>query len=100
MEQRIPQNRLLRFAYLMVHRYLRHRVGVQSAALAFYLLFMLFPFLIFVSALLGQLQLDVAEEILTAVQTPEDCMDDGIDARNYGQLAGLPCARAYFNICI
>lgn len=60
MEQRIPQNRLLRFAYLMVHRYLRHRVGVQSAALAFYLLFMLFPFLIFVSALLGQLQLDVA----------------------------------------
>lgn len=60
MEQRIPQNRLLRFAYLMMHRYLRHRVGVQSAALAFYLLFMLFPFLIFVSALLGQLQLDVA----------------------------------------
>ena len=44
----------------------------------------------------SKLQLDVAEEILTAVQTPEDCMDDGIDARNYGQLAGLPCARAYW----
>lgn len=44
----------------MIHRYLRHRVGVQSAALAFYLLFMFFPFLIFISALLGSLQLDVA----------------------------------------
>lgn len=56
----VPQNRYLRCAYLLVHRYLRHRVGVQSAALAFYLLFMLFPFLIFISALLGSLQLDVA----------------------------------------
>ena len=45
----------------MVHRYLNHRVGIQSAALAFYLLFTLFPFLIFISALLGLLQLDIAE---------------------------------------
>ncbi|MBE6964358.1 MAG: YihY/virulence factor BrkB family protein [Ruminococcaceae bacterium] len=44
----------------MVRRYLRHRVATQSAALAFYLLFTLFPFLIFISALLGTLQLDVA----------------------------------------
>lgn len=56
----LPQNRFLRFWYLMVHRYLRHGVGTQSAALAFYLLFMIFPFLIFISALLGLLQLDVA----------------------------------------
>lgn len=55
----LPKNRFLRGIYLMVQRYLRHRVGVQSAALAFYLLFMLFPFLIFISALLGVLQLDV-----------------------------------------
>ena len=44
----------------MTQRYLRHGVGVQSAALAFYLRFMLFPFLIFVSALLGSLRLDTA----------------------------------------
>ena len=44
----------------MVQRYLRHRVGLQSAALAFYLLFSIFPFLIFISALLGLLHLDVA----------------------------------------
>ena len=44
----------------MTQRYLRHGVGLQSAALAFYLLFMLFPFLIFISALLGSLQLDTA----------------------------------------
>ena len=65
-----PKNRFLRTIYLMVRRYLRHNVGIQSAALAFYLLFMIFPFLIFISALLGILQLDVAailgalEEIL------------------------------------
>ena len=55
----VPENRLFRFPYLMVQRYLRHRVGIQSAALAFYLLFSIFPFLIFISALLGLLQLNV-----------------------------------------
>ena len=55
-----PKNRFLRGVYLLARRYLRHNVGAQSAALAFYLLFMLFPFLIFLSALLGLLQLDVA----------------------------------------
>ncbi len=56
----LPKNRFLRGVYLMMQRYLRHSVGIQSAALAFYLLFMIFPFLIFISALLGLLQLDVA----------------------------------------
>ena len=55
-----PKNRFLRGVYLLTRRHLRHNVGAQSAALAFYLLFMLFPFLIFLSALLGLLQLDVA----------------------------------------
>ena len=55
-----PKNRFLRGVYLLARRYLRHNVGAQSAALAFYLLFMLFPFLIFLSALLGMLHLDVA----------------------------------------
>ena len=63
----LPKNRFLRGAYLMVQRYLRHNVGIQSAALAFYLLFMIFPFLIFISALLGLLQLDVAA-ILDALE--------------------------------
>ena len=62
----IPENRLLRSGYLLLRRYLTHRVGMQSAALAFYLLFMLFPFLIFASALLGLLQLDM-EGILRAM---------------------------------
>ena len=60
MEPKLPRSRLLRGIYLMLQRYLRHSVGIQSAALAFYLLFTIFPFLIFFSALLGLLQLDVA----------------------------------------
>ncbi|WP_298020899.1 YihY/virulence factor BrkB family protein [uncultured Dysosmobacter sp.] len=63
----MPRSRFWRGPYLLVQRYLRHNVGNQSAALAFYLLFMLFPFLIFISALLGLLQLDVAA-ILTALE--------------------------------
>ena len=41
-------------------------------------------------------QLDLVSDILTTLQTPEDCFDGSIDARNYGELAGLPCARAYW----
>lgn len=41
-------------------------------------------------------QLDLVSDILTAVQTPEECISDGIDARNYGELAGMPCARRYW----
>lgn len=53
MDRPLPQNRFLRGIYLMIQRYLRHNVGIQSAALAFYLLFTLFPLMIFVSAPAG-----------------------------------------------
>ena len=72
----LPKNRFLRFCVLMMHRYNRHNVAVQSAALAFYLLFMIFPFLIFISALLGLLDLNI-----TGVMTflagflPEDVVE-------------------------
>lgn len=41
-------------------------------------------------------QLDLVSGILSEVQSAEDCFDDGIDTRNYGELAGLPSARAYW----
>ena len=41
-------------------------------------------------------QLDLVSGILTVLQTPEDCMDGDIDSRNYGELSGLPCAKAYW----
>lgn len=44
----------------------------------------------------SKIQLDIAAQILTAVQTTDDCIDNGIDSRNYGELAGMPCARAYW----
>ena len=55
----VPQNCFLRGVLLLFRRYLRHRVATQSAALAFYLLFAVFPFLLFISALLGVLRMDV-----------------------------------------
>ncbi len=41
-------------------------------------------------------QLDLVSGVLTALTTPEECAVEGTDARNYGELAGLPCARRYF----
>ena len=41
-------------------------------------------------------QLDLVSDILTVLSDPADCMDEGIDARNYGEISGLPCARRYF----
>ena len=41
-------------------------------------------------------QLDLVSDILTVLSTPEDCFDGDIDSRNYGELAGLPSARAYW----
>ena len=72
----MPRNRFLRGIYLMVQRYLQHNVGIQSAALAFYLLFMIFPFLIFISALLGLLRLDVAAILLALEEfLPREIVD-------------------------
>ena len=44
----------------------------------------------------GKAQLDLVSGILTVLQKPEDCVVDGVDARNYGELSGLPCAKRYF----
>lgn len=41
-------------------------------------------------------QLDMVSGLLHTLAAPEDCQADGMDARNYGELAGLPCARAYW----
>ena len=44
----------------------------------------------------SQIQLDLSKDLLTTLVNSEDCIDNGIDARNYGDLAGLPCARQYW----
>ncbi len=41
-------------------------------------------------------QLRICQALLSAVTEEEDCFDGTIDARNYGELAGLSCARAYW----
>ena len=41
-------------------------------------------------------QLDLVSDILTVMTTVDDCFDGNIDSRNYGELAGLPSARAYW----
>lgn len=41
-------------------------------------------------------QLDLVSDLLTIVTDPADCIINGNDCRNYGDLAGLKCAREYW----
>ena len=44
----------------------------------------------------GKEQLDLVSDILSILKTPEDCMSNGVDARNYGELSGLKEAKEYW----
>ncbi len=44
----------------------------------------------------GKEQLDMVSDILTVLTDPKDCVSDGIDVRNYGELSGLPAAKKLF----
>lgn len=62
-------------AVQLVRRYYLHDVGRDSAALTYYLLFALFPLLVFISTLLGILKLDVdsVTQVLSQI-VPADVM--------------------------
>ncbi len=55
---RLSRYRVFRFGERLVRGYLDHDVGKSAAALAYYLLFSFFPFLIFLSTLVGFLELE------------------------------------------
>lgn len=44
----------------------------------------------------GREQLDLVSDILTVITDPDDCVSDGLDVRNYGELGGVPAAKALF----
>ena len=44
----------------------------------------------------GKAQLDLVSDIFGLMQDPKDYVSDGIDVRNYGELAGLPAAKRLF----
>ncbi len=44
----------------------------------------------------SKLQLDAVSDILTILTNADECLLDGNDTRNYGDLSGLPCAREYW----
>lgn len=44
----------------------------------------------------GKAQLDLVSDLLTVLVDPDECISDGVDFRNYGELAGVPAAKKYF----
>ena len=41
-------------------------------------------------------QLDLVSDIMDVLKSDSDYVVDGMDARNYGELSGLPCAKKYW----
>ena len=44
----------------------------------------------------SKLQLDLVDDILKTLTCGEDCVTNGVDARNYGELTGLRCVKEYW----
>ena len=44
----------------------------------------------------GRQQLDMVMDIFDVLKTPQDYIVDGLETRNYGEVAGVPAARALF----
>ena len=76
MQQYLERHRFLKGAYLMVRRYFDHHVGRDSAALTYYLLFALFPLMIFLSNLVGMMSFDISQ-FLKGLHTimPQEALD-------------------------
>ena len=70
----------LAFIRDLIDRYYAHDVARDGAALTYYLLFAIFPLLVFVSTLVGLMDLDI-EETLTAMSRilPEQVLNTSIE---------------------
>ena len=44
----------------------------------------------------GKAQLDLVSDILTVLTDPNECKDGGVEARNYGEISGVPSAKKLF----
>jgi membrane protein len=78
--QKAPKTSLLHGIRRLVERYYLHDVGRDSAALSYYLLFAIFPLLIFISALIGALHLDVNSIIRMLSQLVPESVTEVVEA--------------------
>lgn len=76
MSEYLKKHRVLNGVVLLIRRYFDHHVARDSAALTYYLLFALFPLLIFLNNLVGLLSFDI-EGLLSELSTviPRDVVD-------------------------
>lgn len=76
MEQHFAKHHFLGGLYQLARRYFDHHVARDSAALTYYLLFALFPLLIFLSNLVGMMSLDISQ-FLAGLHTfmPQEALD-------------------------
>ena len=44
----------------------------------------------------SKVQLDLVSDMLTVLTDPADCICDGVDARNYGEITGMKCAHRFW----
>jgi len=68
LEQYLNKHRILKGLSLLFHRYFDHHVARDSAALTYYMLFALFPLMIFLSNIVGIMDVDI-DELMNELQT-------------------------------
>lgn len=72
--KKLPKNVIVRYGKLLMQRYFDDDVGRESASAAYYLLFTIFPFMVFVSFFLSAVKPDV----ILASKYVENILPDGV----------------------
>ncbi|MEG0541406.1 MAG: YihY/virulence factor BrkB family protein [Angelakisella sp.] len=75
LEKRFGKNKLYRLIRTMTLRYFRHNVGNSAAALTYYMIFAFFPFLIFLSSLLGMMDIQAIPMAELSRFIPQDILE-------------------------
>lgn len=75
LEKRFGGNRLYRLVHSMTRRYFDHGVGNSAAALTYYMIFAFFPFLLFLSSLLGMMDVAVVPTEELSRFIPQDILE-------------------------
>lgn len=71
----LERNKLFRLAREMTERFFNHHVGNSAAALTYYMIFAFFPFLIFITSLLGVLRLPPVDMTQFSAFIPQDIIE-------------------------
>ena len=82
-EKIAQQSKAVRFTYALIRRYLDDRVGEKGAQLAYYFLFSLFPFVIFLTSAIGMTSFELTDLFQADAVIPQEVAEMLTGYMNY-----------------